>query len=64
MKMVYCPYCRKDVDYKVEKREFKLFRGVEVNTYENVAICKCCSQDLYVNEIEFTFFIEYFLVHI
>ena len=52
MKMVYCPYCRKDVDYKVEKREFKLFRGVEVNTYENVAICNCCSQDLYVNEIE------------
>ena len=52
MKNVYCPYCRKDVDYKVEKRQFNVFRGVEVNTYENVAVCKCCRNDLYVNELE------------
>lgn len=52
MKNVYCPYCRKDVDYKVEKRQFNVFRGVEVNTYENVAVCKCCKNDLYVNELE------------
>ena len=48
----YCPYCRKKVDYKIEKRDLKEFRGIETNTYENVAVCKECHQDLYVNEIE------------
>ena len=49
---VYCPYCKKEVDYKIEKREVKEFRGKEINTYENVAVCKECHQDLYINEIE------------
>jgi C4-type Zn-finger protein len=49
---VYCPYCRKEVEYKTEKREIKEFKGVEINTYENVAVCKECNQDLYVNKIE------------
>lgn len=49
---VYCPYCRKEVAYKIEKREVKEFRGIEIGTYENVAICEKCKKDLYVNEIE------------
>lgn len=49
---VYCPYCKKKVEYKIGKRELKEFRGIEVNTFENVAICNECNQDLYVNEIE------------
>lgn len=49
---VYCPYCKKEVEYKIEKREIKEFRGIEINSYENVAVCKECHQDLYVNEIE------------
>lgn len=49
---VYCPYCKKEVEYKIEKRELKEFRGIEVNTFENVAICNECNEDLYVNEIE------------
>ena len=49
---VYCPYCKKEVEYKIEKRDLKEFRGIEVNTFENVAICNKCNQDLYVNEIE------------
>lgn len=49
---VYCPYCKKDVEYKIEKRELKEFRGIEINSYENVAICKECNEDLYINEIE------------
>ena len=48
----YCPYCKKEVDYKIEKRDVKEFRGIEIDTYENVAVCKECHQDLYVNEIE------------
>ncbi len=48
----YCPYCKKEVDYKIEKRDIKEFRGIEIDTYENVAVCKECHQDLYVNEIE------------
>ena len=49
---VYCPYCKKEVEYKIERRDLKEFRGIEVNTFENVAICNECNQDLYVNEIE------------
>ena len=49
---VYCPYCKKEVEYRIKKRELKEFRGIEVNTFENVAICNKCNQDLYVNEIE------------
>lgn len=49
---VYCPYCKKEVEYKIEQRELKEFRGIEVNTFENVAICNECNQDLYVNKIE------------
>lgn len=52
MRIIYCPYCRKDVDYKVEKREFRVYRGIDVNTFENVAVCKLCNQDLYVAELE------------
>lgn len=49
---VYCPYCKKEVEYKIEKKDLKEFRGIEVNTFENIAICNECNQDLYVNEIE------------
>ena len=49
---VYCPYCKKEIEYKIEKRALKEFRGIEVNTFENVAICNECNQDLYVNKIE------------
>ena len=49
---VYCPYCKKEVEYKIEKRDIKDFRGIEINTYENVAVCKECHKDLYINEIE------------
>lgn len=49
---VYCLYCKKEVEYKIEKRDVKEFRGIEINSYENVAVCKECHQDLYVNEIE------------
>lgn len=49
---VYCPYCKKEVEYRIERRNLKEFRGIEVNTFENVAICNECNEDLYVNEIE------------
>ena len=49
---VYCPFCKKDVEYKIERRIVKKFRGIKIDTYENVAVCKECNQDLYVNEIE------------
>ncbi len=49
---VYCPYCKKEVEYRIEKRNIKEFKGIEVNTFENVAICNECNEDLYVNEIE------------
>ncbi len=48
----YCPYCGKEVNYKVEKRMVEEFRGIEINTFENVAICNICGNDLYIGEIE------------
>lgn len=52
MKKVYCPYCKKDIEYNIEKRDVKEFRGIKINSYEDVAMCKKCNNDLYVNEIE------------
>ena len=49
---VYCPYCRKDVEYKIEKRDIKEFKGVKINTFENVGICIECNNDLYINSLE------------
>lgn len=49
---IYCPYCRKEVDYNIEKRDLNEFKGISINTYENVAICKECNNDLYVNKLE------------
>ena len=49
---VYCPYCKKEVEYKIKKRDLKEFRGIEINTFENIAICNECNQDLYINDIE------------
>lgn len=48
----YCPYCKKDVEYEVEKRDVNSFKGIEIKTYENVAVCKVCNKDLYVNNLE------------
>lgn len=49
---VYCPYCRKEVEYKIEKRDIKEFKGVKINTFENVGICIECNNDLYINLLE------------
>ena len=48
----YCPYCRKEVDYNIEKRSVSTFKGVKVDTFMNVAVCKSCNNDLYVNDLE------------
>lgn len=49
---VYCPYCCKEVEYKVEKRSVENFKNIKVDTFESVAICNECNSDLYVDEIE------------
>lgn len=49
---VYCPYCREEKEYVIEKRDVKEFRGKEIGTYENVAVCSACKNDLYISELE------------
>ena len=49
---VYCPYCGKEVNYKIEKRDIKEFKGIEIAAFENVAMCNECNNDLYVNDLE------------
>lgn len=49
---VYCPYCHKEVDYKVKQRVIKEFKGIEVNSIENVGICNECKNDLYIDSLE------------
>ena len=48
----YCPYCRKEVDYNIEKRSVSTFKGVKVDSFMYVAVCKSCNNDLYVNDLE------------
>ena len=48
----YCPYCHKDVDFKVVKRSVTSFRGTKVNTFKNVGVCKECNKDLYIFDLE------------
>lgn len=49
---VYCPYCKKEVEYRVEKRKVEEFRGIKLDTFENVAVCSICNNDIYINELE------------
>ena len=49
---VYCPYCCEEVEYKIEKRIVKTFKGIKIDSYENVPVCIKCNQDLFIDEIE------------
>ncbi len=49
---VYCPYCKKEVKYKIEKKEVNSFKGIEIDTFENVGICEECQRELYIPNIE------------
>ena len=49
---VYCPYCNKEVEYRIEERKVEEFRGIKINTFEKVGICNKCNKDLYINELE------------
>ncbi len=48
----YCPYCHKDVECRVERRPITEFKGVKINTFENVGVCTKCQKDLYVFDLE------------
>ena len=49
---VFCPYCNKEVEYRIDKRKISKFKNVEIDTYEEVGVCSLCDKDLYVNELE------------
>lgn len=48
----YCPFCKKEVEFELIKKEVKEFKGVEINSYKYIAICKQCNESLYIEEIE------------
>lgn len=48
----YCPYCRCEQEYYIEKRIFNEYKGTVVNVEENVPICKKCQNELIIDEIE------------
>ncbi|MCX7903265.1 MAG: DUF4065 domain-containing protein [Caloramator sp.] len=52
MKKVYCPNCNEYVEYKVKQNLIKEYKGKEVNIVENIAYCKKCGEDLFVEKIE------------
>ena len=35
---VYCPYCKKEVEYKIEKRNIKEFKGIEIIIFMKVIL--------------------------
>ena len=48
----YCPYCRNEQEYYIDKRIVKEYKGVIINVEENVPICKKCRNELIINNIE------------
>ena len=48
----YCPYCHQTVEYRIERRKITSFKGVKVDTYENVGVCQKCKNDLYIFSLE------------
>ena len=49
---IYCPFCHKEEEYFVEKRDVAKYKGVNINTFENVGVCLNCKNDLYIPELE------------
>ena len=49
---IYCPFCHKEEEYFVEKRDVTKYKGVNINTFENVGVCLNCKNDLYIPELE------------
>ena len=48
----YCPFCHAKTEYFVEKREIIKYKGVIVNTFENVGVCLKGKNDLYIPKLE------------
>lgn len=48
----YCPYCRNNQEYFIDKRIFKEYKGVVINVEEIIPICKKCGNELIINNIE------------
>lgn len=48
----YCPYCRNEQEYYIDKRILKEYKGTIIDVEENVPICKQCGNDLIINNIE------------
>lgn len=48
----YCPYCRNEQEYYLEKRILKEYKGIIIDVEENVPICKKCGNELLINNIE------------
>lgn len=52
MRKIYCPNCNEYVEYEVRQNLIEEYKGKEVNVIENIAYCKKCGEDLFVEEIE------------
>ncbi|MEZ0536650.1 type II TA system antitoxin MqsA family protein [Caldicellulosiruptoraceae bacterium PP1] len=52
MNKAYCPSCNEYVEYSIRQNIIKEYKGKEVNVIENIAQCKKCGTDIFVNEIE------------
>lgn len=48
----YCPYCKSEQEYEIEKRIFKEYKGVDVHVEETIPICKKCGNELVIPSIE------------
>ena len=49
---VYCPYCKKEREYYLNKNVIREYKGVIVNIEADVPICKGCGEKLLIEEID------------
>lgn len=52
MAKVFCPKCNKEREYFIKENIIKNYKGYEVNVKENIAFCKTCNEDIYIEELE------------
>ena len=48
---IFCPYCKGEREYYLNKKVITSYKGVTVNIEGDVPICKGCGEKIIIDEI-------------